>query len=112
PSESHAKFPPLRRSHNVVDNALATAVARCEIPHPEDLSNRSRLVDRLLPTRELEPTILDVRTEFDVLRVEEPDRVSRGITVEDHVDSTEPDFVEAGISDHYRFVALLGLENL
>src|SRR5690606_23229515 len=83
-----------------------------KLSHPENLHNRSRLVDRLLPTAILEVTVLNVRTELDVLRVKEPHRVFGAVAVEDDVDTTHPNRIEARIRHPLGTVLLLVMEQV
>src|SRR5690606_18922318 len=99
-------------SGHVPDHTLATAVGAGQVAKPEDLHHSGGLVNGLLPAAVPEVAVVHVRTKLDVLRIEEPHRPFRAVAVEDHVDATEANLVEARISDLYRLIPLLGLGQL
>src|SRR5690606_3532388 len=99
-------------SGHVPDHTLTTAVRAGQVTEPEDLHHSGSLVNGLLPATVPEVAVVHVRTELDVLRIEEPDRPFRAVAVEDHVDATEANLVEARIGNLNRLIPLLGLEQL
>src|SRR5690606_33459081 len=72
-------------SGHVPDHALATAVGAGQVAEPEDLHHSGGLVNGLLPAAVPEVAVVHVRTELDVLRIEEPHRPFRARSEERRV---------------------------